>query len=124
MSLSRFVIGLVIFGFTAMGLVGLLAPDRVLAQFGILKLTTASRNEVRAVYGGFGLAMALALGVALTRSRLVPGVCATLALALAGMVLGRLASALVDRAFDRIPLGYGCIEATGAALLFWVASLT
>lgn len=33
-------------------------PRRVTAQFGILELTTAGRNEVRAVDSGFGVAVA------------------------------------------------------------------
>ena len=44
-----------------MGIGAIAKPTVVTAQFGILELTPASRNEVRAVYGGFGVFMALAL---------------------------------------------------------------
>lgn len=37
-----------------MGIGAIAKPTVVTAQFGILELTPAGRNEVRAVYGGFG----------------------------------------------------------------------
>ena len=43
-------------GFAAMGLLALARPADVLAQFGVSVETPEGRNEVRAVYGGFGLA--------------------------------------------------------------------
>ena len=38
-----------------MGFGAIAKPAFVTAQFGILELTQAGRNEVRAVYGGFGI---------------------------------------------------------------------
>ena len=38
-----------------MGVGATAKPAFVMAQFGILDLTPAGRNEVRAVYGGFGI---------------------------------------------------------------------
>ena len=42
----------------AMGLVALAAPERISAINGTPTLTVAGRNEIRAVYGGFGVVMA------------------------------------------------------------------
>ena len=50
-------------GFIVMGLGAVIKPLLVTAQFGILELSTAGRNEVRAVYGGFGILMGVALFV-------------------------------------------------------------
>ncbi|WP_342217371.1 DUF4345 family protein [Nocardia flavorosea] len=43
--------------FTGMGLYALAAPARLVRPFGIAVGTTPGRSEVRAVYGGFGLAV-------------------------------------------------------------------
>lgn len=83
--------------FAGMGLIALLDPHWIPALYDIDVRSMGGRNEVRAVYGGFGLAMAGAL-VAATR---VPawrsGVLLCLALALGGMAAGRLVSFLVDQ---------------------------
>jgi hypothetical protein len=48
-------------GFTVMGIGEIAKPAFVTAQLGILALTQAGRNEVRAVYAVFGLFISLAL---------------------------------------------------------------
>ena len=104
-----------------MGLGAIAAPTRVTRQFGILELTAAGRNEVRSVYGGFGVAMATMLALALWRPELRSGICLTTAAALAGMAGGRLLSWLIDRQIGRYPLFYLCLEAVVASLLFYAA---
>jgi hypothetical protein len=89
---------LAIAGFTAMGIGAIAKPALVTAPFGILELTLAGRNEVRAVYGGFGIFMALALLVALEQPELRDGILFAVAAALGGMAAGRLVSAVIDRA--------------------------
>ena len=81
-------------GFAAMGLVAIMRPYDILAQFGVEVDTVEGRNEVRAVYGGFGLAIAAILAVAVlgdpdTRD----GILVAVSIALFGMAGGRLASA-------------------------------
>ena len=83
--------------FAVMGVGALVVPDRVTEQFGIPPLSIAGRNEVRAVYGGFGIAMAAMLIVASTSTDLRLGVCLTIGVALIGMAVGRLVSAVIDR---------------------------
>lgn len=53
---------LAIAGFLAMGIDALLKPRLVTAQFDIPETNTARRNEVCAVYGGFGVSFAVVLG--------------------------------------------------------------
>lgn len=75
--------------FAAMG-GALLWRPQYLTQLTNVELTTIeSRNEVRAVYGGFGLAMALALLVAMILPELRGGIMLTTGLALLGMAAGR-----------------------------------
>jgi len=105
--------------FGLMGLGALARPALVLAQFGVSVDTGPGRTEVRAVYGGFGLAMAAALVAAVSSSDdLRRGVVIAVAAALAGMAAGRLAGALAERDRRVFPTWvYLAIEAAGAAAL-------
>ena len=107
-------------GFAFMGLVALLAPTRVTSQFGIATLDPDGRNEVRAVYGGFGIAVASALVVTLFVHAWREPAAAAVAVALGGMALGRVCSAVIDRHLGRFPMLYGAIEA-GTSLVLLAA---
>jgi hypothetical protein len=102
-------------GFAAMGIGAMVRPVAVTAQFGIDELSAAGRNEVRAVYGGFGILMSTVLWVAIHDPALRAGICVAVAAALGGMSAGRAVSAIVDRRIDRWPLFYGAIECVCAA---------
>ena len=107
--------------FAVMGVGALVRPDLVTQQFDAPPLSPAGRNEVRAVYGGFGVAMAGLLLSTLMSPALRHGVAFTLAVALFGMAMGRIVSALVDRRLDRAPLFYLVVELVGCALLLYGA---
>ena len=105
--------------FLLMGLLALAAPERITAVFGQPKLTPAGRNEVRAVYGGFGVAMAIVLAVALDDPSLRPGVFLCAAVALGGMAAGRVVAALVERPGGFYPAWFYClVETLMAVALF------
>lgn len=104
-----------------MGVGAIAKPAFVTTQFGILELTPAGCSEMRAVYGGFGIFMPLALMVALRQPELRDGILFTVAAALVGMAAGRLISAAVDRSIDRAPLGYFVLEVVVAVMLLAVA---
>jgi len=92
-------------GFAAMGLAAIMRPYDILAQFGVEVDTIEGRNEVRAVYGGFGLAIAAILAVAVlgdpdTRD----GILVAVSIALFGMAGGRLASAALERPRSAYPV--------------------
>ena len=110
-----------ILAFVLMGVGALANPLVVSRQFDISTLTAAGRNEVRAVYGGFGLSMAACLAAALWLPDLRVGVCLTVAAALAGMAGGRLISALTDRTLGRLPAAYLVLESVAAILLAYAA---
>jgi hypothetical protein len=107
--------------FAFMGAVAIAAPTRVTAQFDIPDLSVAGRNEVRAVYGGFGLCMCAILIAAIILEPLRAGICVAVGAALAGMAGGRMLSAIMDRSMGGFPLMYMTIEICGAALLFYAA---
>lgn len=115
MSLS---VALVALAFLGMGLVALLRPRRIGDYFGVHFDSVDGRNEVRAVYGGFGLAIAGLLVAAERLPTLREGVLVTVAVALAGMALGRVLGALVERP-GRWPLVFGGLEVAGAAALWF-----
>ena len=117
MSVSDSTLTVLALAFAAMGVGALAKPDVVTRQFGMGPLEAPGRSEVRAVYGGFGLAMAAMLIVSLASPALRRGVCLTIGLALAGMAAGRLVSWAIDRRIARKPLLYLALEAVAAALL-------
>ncbi|MEQ8230649.1 MAG: DUF4345 family protein [Gammaproteobacteria bacterium] len=104
--------------FASMGIAGLLRPGWLASLVGIATTTPLLRNEVRAVYGGFGCAVALALAWSTTPAAgaLGPGMRLATAVALLGMVGGRLLSFAVERA-GRLPWAFALGELGAAALL-------
>ncbi|MEV4179315.1 DUF4345 family protein [Nonomuraea sp. NPDC049709] len=50
--MSDVIIGVVAVFFAGMGVYGLVAPGKLVAQFGLRVTSADGRNEVRAVYGG------------------------------------------------------------------------
>jgi len=103
--------------FLLMGLIALAAPAQVLAPFGVSVTTIDGRNEVRAVYGGFGVAVAMLLIVARSRPVLRGGVLVAVATALAGMAAGRVLAALVDGPPGPFPRLFCAVELVLAAML-------
>ena len=109
--------------FLGLGVYALAAPAALIRPFGVALETSTSRSEVRAVYGGFGLAVAAVLGYAAFRGgELQKGILITVGVALAGMALGRIVSAIVDARTPFYPNWlYFVVEVVGAAALFAVS---
>ncbi|MBE1532248.1 DUF4345 family protein [Actinomadura algeriensis] len=96
---STAVIVVVALFFFGMGVYGLAAPGALIRPFGIALPSGTARAEVRAVYGGFGVATgALLVAAAADAGGVRSGAVLAVACALAGMAGGR----LVARAFDRV----------------------
>ncbi len=100
----------------------LAAPAALVRPFGIALAESASRSEVRAVYGGFGLAIAGVLGyAAVARGEVRKGILITVGAALAGMAFGRLAAAVLgDRTAFYPNWFYFLVELVAAVSLFGV----
>ena len=107
--------------FAGMGVYALAAPAAMLRPFGVTLGTASARSEVRAVYGGFGLAMAAVLSYAFRVPEVRTGVLLTVGAALAGMAAGRLVSVFGERTPFYPNWFYCVVEAAGAGVLFWAA---
>lgn len=109
--------------FAGMGCYALVAPAAIIRPFGITLGSAAARSEVRAVYGGFGLAIAGVLGYAAVAGGDVrTGILIAVGAALAGMALGRLVSAVLDDRTAFYPNWFYClVEALAAAALFAIS---
>ncbi|WP_406274772.1 DUF4345 domain-containing protein [Nocardia sp. NBC_00881] len=106
-----------------MGGYALAAPAALIRPFGIMLTEPRARYEVRAVYGGFGLAMAAVLAVAaLDPGSLRSGIMVAVGAALAGMALGRVLAAALDERTAFYPNWFYCaVEAIAATALFLTA---
>lgn len=90
--------------FLGMGVYALAAPARMIRVFGITLPERESRSEVRAVYGGFGVSVAGVLAfAAFQASPARTEIMITVGLALAGMALGRVVSAVIEGATPFYP---------------------
>lgn len=109
--------------FLGMGLYALAAPAALTAPFNLSAQTPESRSEVRAVYGGFGIAMAGVLGAAaLDAGDIRTGAVVTVGLALLGMAAGRLVSRLFDTSVRFYPIWfYFGVELVAGGLLLLAA---
>jgi hypothetical protein len=110
--------------FVALGLAALARPEQVPAGFGGTAPTPEARNEIRAVYGGFGLAVAAVLvwAAADASDAVREGVLVAVAVALAGMAGGRVVGAIAERPRGVYPIWFWfSVEVIGAAALFAAA---
>ena len=109
--------------FAVMGVAALVRPAVVWAPFGVRPATPASRNEVRAVYGGFGIALAILLIVAdRSADEFRDGALVAVAVSLAGMATGRIIGFVVEpRGARGFPLLFGAIEVLLALALLEAA---
>jgi hypothetical protein len=117
------VIGLIAVFFLGMGVYALAAPAALVRPFGITMGESASRSEVCAVYGGFGLAIAAVLVyAAVAGGELRQGILITVGAALAGMAFGRVAAAVLgDRTAFYPNWFYFLVELVAAAALVGVS---
>ena len=97
-ALDAFLVWGVAVFFLGMGLVGLVRPRAIPAIFGLHETTAEARSEVRAVYGGFGVMVALALAWSrAAEAGEARGVRLAVAAALVGMAAGRVIGFTVER---------------------------
>lgn len=107
--------------FLAMGLYALILPASLARPFRIRIDAPEARSEIRAVYGGFGIAIAAVLVIAMfTDTSVRHGIAITVGAALAGMAFGRVVSRLADRPTAFYPVWfYFLVEVVAAGALFW-----
>ncbi len=103
--------------FIAMGIAALFSPRFIQSFFGIETSTADFRNEIRAVYGGFGIAVGGLLLTVIKYTDLQFGVILAVMIATLGMAAGRLISLLFERP-GKWPYIFLLVEITGGALLY------
>ncbi|TDD84232.1 DUF4345 domain-containing protein [Saccharopolyspora karakumensis] len=108
--------------FAAMGLFALAAPAALVHPFGLVATSAVSRSEVRAVYGGFGVAMAGVLTWCATDDDAMrDGAASAVGISLAGMAVGRAISRLLDAPTSFYPNWFYClVEITVGGLVMVV----
>jgi hypothetical protein len=106
--------------FLIMALGAFVDPRHFLRWFDLHAETATARNEIQAVYGGFGLAMTAVLLLPYAVPALKTGIAVAVGAALAGMALGRVIGLLRECPNGWALLFLG-IEAAGAGALFAVA---
>lgn len=104
--------------FAGMGLYALTAPATMVRPFGVTLATATARAEVRAVYGGFGVAIAAVLVYASRVPEARTGVLITVGVALAGMAVGRVVSVFDGRTPFYPNWFYCLVEVVAAVALF------
>ena len=102
--------------FLLMGAAAFFNARGLLAPLGITADSVDARNEIQAVYGGFGVAVAAILLLPAWMPAAKTGVIVTVAGALGGMAAGRIIAALHERP-GRWPWIFFFCESAGAALL-------
>jgi hypothetical protein len=103
--------------YLVLGLAALARPTTLLVGFGLTAEGIDARNEVRAVYGGFPLAVAGLVAWSLSGAPNAAGILLALAMASLGMALGRLMSAAIDQRIGRLPAMFIGVEVALALLL-------
>ena len=104
-------VSLAVLFYAALGLAALARPRRLLADFGIVVGGRDGCNEIRAVYGGFPLAVAgLLLLAQFGSTNLRDGILLSPAVATLGMAVGRVISAIIDGGIGRYPAVFIGIE--------------
>ena len=103
--------------YLALGLAALARPGTLLAGLGLAAEGVDARNEVRAIYGGFPLAVAGLVVWSMSGGAHAAGILLALAVTSLGMALGRLMSAVIDRRIGRLPTLFVAVELVLGLLL-------
>ncbi len=109
--------------FLIMGLWALLFPDSLADLVGFTLDVDRGPNEIRAVYGGFGVAMAGMAWWAVLSSPPATGLLTALGIALIGMAAGRAVSMVFEGHLPTFGLLTGTGELILACALFWSVAL-
>src|SRR5262245_32441871 len=83
--------------FFCMGMAAIVRPHAVVLLVQLVPHTPDARNEVRSVYGGFGIAVSLLLVYAAYNTDIRSGILLAVAVALLGMVSGRVIGLFIER---------------------------
>lgn len=111
-------VGLVAIFFLIMGITALIDPQGTLRVFEPQIFNSDMRNEIRAVYGGFGIAVGGTLLATLKYASIAGGARAAIAIALIGMATGRTISFVLEPALSSFPALFLGAELLMASMLY------
>ena len=117
--MALFLVSIVAIFFLIMGIWALFMPDSFAAFVGFSLDVDRGPNEIRAVYGGFGIAMAIMAWGAVLASPPALGLLTALGIALIGMAAGRAISMIMEGEVPICGLLTGTGELALACALFW-----
>lgn len=103
--------------FFSMGIIGLIRPAAIPRLFKTALTSPEGRNEIRAVYGGYGLAVGALLVHSITQPHTQSGVFLAVGVAMLGMAFGRIVSLLIERRIGLFPLVFLVVELLIALIL-------
>ena len=104
--------------FLSMGVSALVRPSSVISFVKLVPETVDARNEVRAVYGGFGVVVSVLLIYSAYNSDIRSGALIAVAASLLGMALGRIISLFIEKP-GKWPIVFMFMESALAGLLLW-----
>ena len=113
---TTFIVSVAIF-FFYMGFGALLDPESTLSYFSAGPLGADMRNEVRAVYGGYGVAICLLLLATLWMTSIKTGARLAVLVSVGGMAGGRSLSMLVEQPVGDFPFIILIVEVVLIAML-------
>jgi Domain of unknown function (DUF4345) len=116
-TLGMMCIGIAAVMYLALGVMALAMPMQLLRGVGITVVGRAGRSEIRAVYGGFPLAVVGLLCATFAMPTVANGILLALAVVTLGMPAGRIFSALLDRGIGKLPMVFTVIELIAATLI-------
>lgn len=103
--------------FLLMGLAALIRPNFIVSIFGVSETNPEFRNEIRAVYGGYGLLAGIGLIICkLYFIKLQTGFAFAFALSLAGMAVGRIISLKIEKT-NKVPIIFIVLELVLSAVI-------
>jgi len=120
MSIQLILVALV---WAAIGVYGLFAPRKLYAHFGVAVDSVDGRNEIRAVYGGMCLGVAIVMLESPWLGAVAPGVLLAVMAMLLGMAVGRVISLFIEKP-GVVPMIFLGTELAGVALLYSVLDMS
>ncbi|MGB7412845.1 MAG: DUF4345 domain-containing protein [Thermosynechococcaceae cyanobacterium] len=109
--------------FAFMGLAALVQPARIPSLLGVYNISKDMKNEIRAVYGGFGCGVSLLLVASTLFPSVQKGIILSVSISLLGMAIGRIISFTIDGATGHFPFIFLGIELVTGGLLLYVFAI-
>lgn len=123
MKISRIVLLIISVLFFGVGIAGLLAPASVAATVSLTAESNQGLTELRAMYGGLQIGIALFIGLAAMRPQwMKPGLILSICV-LTGLAAGRFVGLQLDGGALPLMLPFALLETGGTLICLWALHL-